>query len=424
MGRWFAGLLAVSAFAQPSAELNKQLPKWIQFSGEYRVRVEGFAGSRYEHENDDGYWLNRVRFNMRLQPLSWLRFHAQAQDSHVYWNSRVADAPPLQDSMDLRLAWGEIGDSDNGRVALRVGRQEIALGEERLVGSGNWGNTARSFDAVRFTFRPLPKTRFDVFAASLVAQRDGTFDRHVDGDNLHGIMGQIDARGHHIEPFAFWRLAPRVRNEGGAFARLDSKTVGFRSAGKLTRSLEYVTEMAVQAGFWGSDEVRAWAGHWRVHFPVSTARYAPRMRLEYNYATGDSNPGDRRHETFELLYPTPHDKYGLADQVGWKNLHHIGTIGEWKVLRKWTWQLKHHAWWLASTTDGVYNAGGALLARDPSGQSGRYIGHEVDVQALAPLNKQVQFGAGLGHIFPGRFLKRTTPGAHYTFPYVMVTWSF
>ena len=206
--------------------------------------------------------------------------------------------------------------------------------------------------------------------------------------------------------------------------KLDSKTVGFRSAGKLTKTVDYVTEMAVQAGQWGPEPMRAWAGYWRVGFPVADRRWAPRLRFDYNYASGDSDPADGRHGTFELLYPTPHDKYGLADQVGWKNLHHASTVAEWKLWRTWTWQLKHHAWWLASRTDGVYNAGGVLLARDPSGRSGRYVGQEIDVQALAPLSKQVQFGGGLGHIFPGTFLKRTTPAARYTFPYVMVTWAF
>ena len=420
---WIAALLAAEALAQPSSELNKHLPKWIQFSGEYRVRVEGFSGLRYQQDNDDHYWLNRVRLNARVQPLSWLRFQVQAQDSHVFWNGRAPDAPPLQDAMDVRLAYADIGDSDKGHIALRVGRQEITTGEERLVGNGNWGNTARSFDAVKLILR-RSSVRLDIFASSLVAQRDGDFNRHVDGDDLHGMIGLIEARGHKIEPYAFWRLAPRVRAETGPVGKLDTKTAGFRSAGKLTKSLDYVTEMIVQGGSWGPEPASAWAGHWRVQFPTALSLFAPRLRLEYNYATGDSDPADGRHETFELLYPTPHDKYGLADQVGWKNLHHVGAVTEWKVWKTWTWQLKYHRWWLASPTDGIYNAGGVLLSRDPTGRSGRYVGQEVDVQALAPLTKQVQFGGGVGHIFPGEFLKKTTPGASFTFPYVMVTWAF
>ena len=28
-------------------------------------------------------------------------------------------------------------------------------------------------------------------------------------------------------------------------------------------------------------------------------------------------------QTFDQLYPTGHDKLGLTDQVGWRNIHHL-----------------------------------------------------------------------------------------------------
>ena len=46
---------------------------------------------------------------------------------------------------------------------------------------------------------------------------------------------------------------------------------------------------------------------------------------EFNYALGDANPGDGVRGTFDQLYPTAHDKFGLADQVGWRNIHHVRT---------------------------------------------------------------------------------------------------
>ena len=37
---------------------------------------------------------------------------------------------------------------------------------------------------------------------------------------------------------------------------------------------------------------------------------------------------------------------------------------------------------------------------------------------------QLQINGGLAHIFPGEFLKNTTPGHSYTYPYVMATYVF
>jgi hypothetical protein len=141
-----------------------------------------------------------------------------------------------------------------------------------------------------------------------------------------------------------------------------------------------------------------------------------------NHASGDTDPKDGRHETFDVLYPTAHDKYGMADQVGWKNVNHIGLIAEVKPRPSLVLQAKAHDWWLASATDGLYNSGGSLLVRDATGSSGKHIGEELDIQLLWSASSRLAIGGGMGHMFPGSFLKHTTPGHSYTFPYVQLTY--
>jgi hypothetical protein len=43
----------------------------------------------------------------------------------------------------------KLGEWDGHPAYVRVGRQEIALGSQRLVGSPEWGNMRRNFDGVR-----------------------------------------------------------------------------------------------------------------------------------------------------------------------------------------------------------------------------------------------------------------------------------
>ncbi len=413
-----------SVNAQALESLNQQLPKSLQFSGEYRARWEGFENRNYSPGINDDYLLSRLRLNLSFKPSEHLHFFAEGQDSHVLWNSRIGDVPPYQDSIDLRLLWADLGNTEKDRFALRVGRQEINIGEERLVGSSNWGNTARSFDAVRLYWNFLPKAHAEVFASSVVVQVDGEFDKHRQGDNLHGVTAVIERAGLRWEPFGLWRVSPSVRSESGTSGHLDFKTIGTRLAGHFGKRTDFVTEMALQTGSWGSDSLGSWGGHWRVVHKFSSDWRIPSLRVEYDYATGDANPTDRHHGTFELLYPTPHDKLGLADQVGWKNIHHAGATLEWILSKAVTVQVRGHEWWLASAYDAVYNAGGTLISRDPTGQSGRHVGEEIDVQALTSITKQFKLGGGLGHIFPGDFLRHTTPGVSYTFPYLMTTVSF
>jgi hypothetical protein len=192
--------------------------------------------------------LNRIRFDMAIVPASWLKFQFETQDARV-WFKNQTPAPPYRDTWDPRLAYVELGDTENGTSALRVGRQGLAFGEERLIGNSNWQNTARSFDAVRGRLRH-GKFRLDVFAAAVVVLHDGQVGDRVGGNNIHGLYGGMDGLvpSAVIEPYLFWRLSRGAATEEGGLASLNSKTTGVRWVGKLPRGFDYNTDLAVQRG--------------------------------------------------------------------------------------------------------------------------------------------------------------------------------
>jgi hypothetical protein len=145
---------------------------------------------------------------------------------------------------------------------------------------------------------------------------------------------------------------------------------------------------------------------------------------EFNYASGDANPADGRRGTFDQLYPTPHDKYGLADQIGWRNIEHVRAGFDLTPWKGWPVSSGYHSWWLARSKDGLYGAGSGLVARIPTGATSRHVGQEIDVQMTRAITPQLQMAAGYAHIFPGAFLEQATPGASYSLPFVMVTYVF
>ena len=148
------------------------------------------------------------------------------------------------------------------------------------------------------------------------------------------------------------------------------------------------------------------------------------MTGEYNFASGDEDPTDGVRGTFDQLYPTPHDKTGLADQIGWKNIHHARGGFEITPLKGMPVTTNYQSWWLAETRDAVYNVANAPLGRVIAGAAERHVGQEIDVQVTRALTPQLQVAAGYAHIFTGAFLKQVTPGASYSHPYVMATYVF
>lgn len=405
-----------------TAFANVSLPRWMRIGVEHRGRLEGFSGAGFAADREDLYWLNRFRVTARFTIRPWLAAAVQAQDARVEGRNGAVAGAPFRDQFDLRLAHIDVGHFDKGRFAVRAGRQELVFGDQRLVGHANWLNTARSFDAVRGVFRQK-KLRVDGFAASVVTNQIDRFNESGGGNLFYGVdapMSVLPLAGI-VEPYELVRTSKNLRTEAGAPGDLVSSTTGVRLVGKFSPRTDYNVEMAIQRGSLGSDDISAWAGHWVSGRTIPVGRMTYRAFGEYNYASGDKTPGDATRGTFDQLYPTGHDKYGLADQVGWKNIHHLRTGLEFRPQPKLAISTSYHSFWLASARDALYSAGGAVLARIPAGAPDRHVGQELDAQFTFTPSARIQVTGGYAHLFTGAFLKAATPGKSYSAPYVMVT---
>jgi hypothetical protein len=411
-----------SAQGPATAFANPNLPAWVRVGVEHRGRLEGVTGAGFADNRDDLYWLNRFRVTARFPMKPWLSAAVQAQDARIEGRNGTISGAPFRDQFDLRLAHLDVGSFEKSRFAVRVGRQELVFGDQRLVGHGNWLNTARSFDGVRGVIRHK-KLRVDSFAASVVNIQMNDVNRSGGGSYFYGADAPLSVLPNSgtLTPYQYVRTARNLRTEGGAPGDLTSSTTGIRLVGTLSARTDYNVESAIQRGSLGSDTISAWAGHAVIGRTIPFGSTTYRAFGEYNYASGDDTPADGVRGTFDQLYPTPHDKYGLADQVGWKNIHHLRTGVEVRPHPKLALAGGYHSFWLANGTDALYSAGNAVLARIPTGAPDRHVGQELDLQATYLPSPRIQVHGGYAHIFSGAFLKAATPGKSYSGPFVMVT---
>ena len=401
---------------------NEVLPAWLRVRGEFRERLEGISNAGFVDERDDAYFLSRVRLTATATG-AHVAATVQVQDARVGGKSVGPTGAPFTSPFDLRQGFVDVG-SAKAPVALRAGRQEIAFGDQRLVGHAGWVNASRTFDAARATIRTAP-AQIDVFAASVVRTLEDEFDKSGNGNRFAGAYvssGRLLPRGT-TEPYVFYRRDRNQRAESGALASLEQVTTGARLVGRMPAGLDYNVEMDVQRGSLGADSVRAWAGHWQLRRSLATAG-EPRISGEYNFASGDADPADGVRGTFDQLYPTAHDKYGLADQVGWRNIHDVRVGFDVTPFKATPITVNYHSYWLAEKRDALYAASGAPLARVIAGADSARVGHEIDVQVSRPLFPQLALTAGYAHLFAGPFLKQATPGASYSGPFAMVTYVF
>ena len=401
---------------------NSGLPAWLRLGGEERVRLEGLDGVAFKPAGNT-YLLQRLRLNLDVTPISWLKFSFQAEDSRVFFTN-VSPAPSSQKNpMDLRLGYAQLGNSEAGPVSLRAGRQSLAFGEGRLVADPNWSNVGRTFDGLRVTLR-YHKVRLDAFTgASDKIYTDG-FDTPTPGEHFHGLYGSIDKviPNATVEPYLFWKLEHNVKGEVTKAGNLDVKTAGLRWVGKLPFGFDYGLEMAVQRGRQANEPISAWASHLVVGHTLPNAKHLPRLYAEFNRATGDQNPRDGVHGAFDPLFPSSHDKFGTADQFCWTNIVHARSGIQYRVREGLTLAAAYNSFWLANRRDGIYSGGKVTIASN--GSQGNHIGQEADIQAQWNPGRYTLVDLAFGHIFPGEFLRNAGRGSAYNCLFLGVTQRF
>ena len=406
-----------------SEQFNETLPSWLRFSGEFRERFEGYSGGGFKPDSTNDFVVQRIRLGMRIRPTPWLRMFIQMQDSRVFGITPAL--PPNQNTTDIREAYFEVGRPEGNGFIVKAGRQELSFGNNRLIGNSWWNNVSRTFDAVRAAYQQ-GRLRIDAFAASVVIIRDGVIDHHNPGNNLYGLYGSVRdvIPGATLDVYEFWHVQPGYSVVGLKAVHLNQWTTGFRWVGSLPKDFDYRTEIAIQRGEAGAAGIRSWMGHWVLGYMLKSARTTPRLFVEYDYGSGSENTKGAVYSTFDPIYPSTHDKLGLADQFGWRNIQDLRFGQEFRISRRWVLATSLHNYWLANAHDALYPSRGAIVAQRADGTAGTHVGEEVDAQVVFTPTRQSQIGIGYGHVFTGEFLNKTTKGKDYNYPYMMIEYVF
>jgi hypothetical protein len=399
-----------------STYTGELLPRWLKLSGEFRTRVEGRTGFAFEPGNNDAYSLFRVRFNVALVPTTWLEVYFQGQDSRAPGLDAGRPLAIFKDPADVRQAYVRIG---SGRIKLTVGRQLLNYGGQRVLGPLDWTNTSRNWDAAKLELGTAD-SKVDFFASSVV-QTDANrwINQPRRGFNIHGAYGTFRKAVPHaiLEPYLLWKTGNASIWTGGL--RMSSLP-----ADAKLRGFDYQVETMTQWGRFANLDHRGWAVSFLGGRTFSKHVTKPRVSVEYSAASGDSNPNDTVHRTFDHLLGTNHLFYGLVDAVGWQNMRNVRIGYDMKPTKRLQVIADYHWLWLGSASDGLYDVAGRMTVRPKAGNTARAIGTEIDFTAVWTVSPQWKAGGGLGHLFAGQFLKQNSGGSGQTFPYLFAQYSF
>jgi hypothetical protein len=404
----------------PFTYLDEKLPKWIDVQAEDRFRYEAYDNNSLKAKVDDSYILNRFRLQVDLHASSWMRVTAQVQDARSgFQNPPIG--PPNTVRWDLKLAYVEVGDPEKHWLSLRVGRQLINY-NNTIISNSEWRNQARSYDAAVLNLNGK-REHLGIFAASAIVPQAYGVSPHQEGNNIYGAYGRIDDfLGPHsnIEPFFLWRVQPKEVVEpavGKTTGKEDEKVSGVRFKGQAHTAFDYSSEVILENGRVGSQPIRAWAAEAGATYQFNNVASKPRIFTQYDYATGNSNPAQNgRHTTFDTIYPSAHDRFGITDIFGWQNIEAVRAGATIEPHRRLTFTAQGLDFWAADALDSIYNTSGSAIVTNKT-DHGRHVGAEIDGYSWYELNKHFNVGGGIGYFGGGQFLTNVTSSHSYTYYY-------
>jgi hypothetical protein len=399
------------------------LPGWIQVGGQIRGRFEDTSGLSLLNSSPDAYYLSRIRADLMVKPFRWLRLFIQAQDARAGAFNSAPASSTYYNPMDLRQAYFELNYEGHLSAKLRAGRQELAFGGERLIGPADWG-MSRTFDAIDLALT-RGRARVDFLAGSAVQVDNSRFDRHKPGEHFYGVYGGIKGPlpGMTLEPYILFKRNLLIKSENAALGDAIVASPGVRIIGKLPGRFDYTAEGIVQRGSWSADRVSAGAGTALLGWTISRATWKPRISIEYNYASGDHTVKDGARGTFDQFYPSNHGYYGSIDQFGWKNVRNLRAGFDFTAAKKVKVRADYNDFSLATVQDSLYNSSGSSAVLNRKAISA-HIGREWNAVGVYQWTKIWKFGAGVGHLYAGDFLKESKFSGGYTYPYVMFVGTF
>lgn len=371
--------------------------------------------------NDNAYFLVREKLHVGYAPTPWLRAFVEGRDSSSSGDDNPAN--PGTDMVDLHQAYVGLGDPKTFPVTLKVGRQELLYGDERLIGPSDWGNTGRVFDAAKVRYE-----NSDIWVDGFVGRVVVPVDRQFNEPDSHDFFSGIYASSKTLVPIQESQVYVLSRNispgsAAGTSAR-DIYTFGTRVKslpGKL-KGWDYTGELAWQAGSISSGGTRltqeAMASSVGGGYTFTKAFGTPRVGVEYNYSSGDGDGGaDGKSETFDNLFPTNHKHYGYMDFVGWRNVHNPRLMFSLKPAKSLLLTADYHLFWLANAGDSFYPQAGGGRSGNGYGKNAGYspfVGSELDLDVTYNVTSWAAFRGGYGHFFKGEYIdqsKATLGGA-------------
>lgn len=399
---------------------------FISFGGEIRERFEYYSHPNFslQGQDADDYLLQRALLHADLHAGPYLRGFVQLGSHEAWWKDFAA--PPYLDRLDVQQAFGELrlpltGDASRDPF-LRVGRQEMAFGSQRLVAIRDAPNVRRNFDGIRMggTFGDV---RLDIFVMRPVELLEDSFDDRSNRDQafwgLYSTIPLTILPGGKADLYYLGLDNELARFAAGA-AEEERHTVGARFFGAHA-GWDWDWEILGQVGSFGRQDIRAWGATTDTGYSFAAGGRTIRLGLKADIGSGDSDLDDGTLGTLNPYFPKL-AYFNQAALLGPSNVMDLQPSITFKPTPALSLTAGYDVLWRTTTEDAIYSGAGIPIA-GTAGRSGQYTGSQLSLDLAWQASRHVDIGLGYVHLDAGEAL-RDAGGHDVDFVYFSTAYKF
>ena len=348
----------------------------VTFSGQYRLRGEYTNNNNFNDDvsDDSDVWVQRVRLTANAKATDDVSAKITLQDTRTWGATGQLSGDSA--NVDLHEAYVNVSDVFGTPVSLRAGRQELAYGDERLIGSFGWSNNGRAFEAFKLMYSN-DAVNVDAFTATITEDGAAGDDTYFNG--VYATLKQL-VPNNTLDVYL-------LQLTSGTSDSATTYTLGARLKGAVA-GVDYTVELPYQFGeATSTTDISAWAFAAKVGYTLPTPMKI-RVGAEYDLATGQ-DPDETDVTVFNNLFPTNHAHFGIAD---------VANVNQWSNMQAWSVNASVDL----NEKTRLYVAYWDFTEQETTaaGESDD-LGSEIDLIATYKYNNNLNIEAGAARFMPG-----------------------
>jgi hypothetical protein len=376
--------------------------KWrLSFGGSTRLRFEADDNLKLGTDGIANDQLGRLRSMLHLDIShgGMFRWYSEIAHADTLSSDRMTSGRDENDAdvQDFFLDFTAVPNTPHP-VTFRLGRQEMAFGNERLVGLDDFSNVRNTFDGLRIIGR-TKRTETSLFGMRPVERmEEHDFDETNDAYRFLGLHSEFRPRTNHVLQGYFFSLHDdreiHSSEKTGKAGDATYNTVGARYAWTHGGFL-VETELAWQGGHVSDDDINAGFGTVNASYTWQMP-WRPRLGWGVEVATGDANASDGRRGTFNPLFGSSHTGMGFMGITGRRNLEAARLGIEVLPMKGMRWSTTALVSQLEEKNDALYGERGEILRKNAGADN---VGIEVESELSYEFLTHHEIAMAVSHLW-------------------------